>query len=165
MLRQPRADAYGETAAFADGMVMRVPPHGSVPAGPAEPAWKRGEEYLAEAPVPINRAALAHGRTLFETNCAPCHGIEGDGVSVVATKMELRKPPSLQDDEIHAYPVGRLYEIVRFGYGLMPPYAPELATYDDRWALVAYVKALQWSRRANVAELPQDLQGALARLP
>jgi mono/diheme cytochrome c family protein len=163
MLHQKRATPLDETSAFADGKVMQLPPEGAVPRGPVEPAYVRDGAYVERIPIPVTRALLERGRSRFENTCAACHGELGDGQSVVAEKMESRKPRSLQDDAVRAYPPGRTYEIVRDGYGLMPSYAAILQDPDDRWAVVGYVKALQLSQHAPVAGLPPDLQERLAR--
>jgi hypothetical protein len=84
-------------------------------------------------------------------------------VSVVATKMESRPPRSLLDDAVRAYPPGRTYEVIVLGYGLMPSYATHLSTPEDRWAVVAYVRALELSQHAVAGDLPEDLRDALAR--
>ncbi len=89
--------------------------------------------------------------------CAACHGLAGDGDSPVARNMALRKPPSLHEPRIRALPAGRLYAVVRDGYGLMPSYAEELSV-GERWAVVAYVRALQLSQGARLAELPPELR-------
>jgi mono/diheme cytochrome c family protein len=165
MQKQRRASPYGESYAFADTAVMRAPPAGAVEWGAGEPPWRNGTRYRTTSPFPLSHAALERGRTLFETYCAPCHGVTGDANSVVATKMELRKPRSLQEAAVRAYPAGRIYEVVRLGYGLMPSYAGPIAEAADRWDVVAYVQALQVSQNAGVERLPQDLRTALGERP
>jgi mono/diheme cytochrome c family protein len=152
MLEQPKADPYEATLAFADGKTMRDPPPGTVPRDADE-----------DGPPPaVTRAALTAGRASFERICATCHGIIGDGVSVVATKMRLRPPPSLHEARLRALSREQLYLVVTNGYGLMPSYADMLST-GDRWATVAYVQALQLSQRAPVAALPPDGRAARDR--
>jgi mono/diheme cytochrome c family protein len=165
MQKQRRASPYGESDAFADRAVMRTPPAGAVEWGAGEPPWRTGNRYRTTSPFPLSHASLERGRTLFETYCAPCHGVTGDANSVVATKMELRKPRSLQEAAVRAYPAGRLYEVVRLGYGLMPSYGGPIADAADRWAVVAYVQALQTSQNARADRLPPDLQVALKEQP
>jgi mono/diheme cytochrome c family protein len=165
MQKQRRGDPYGESEAFPDRAVMRAPPAGAVEWGAGEPPWRDGPRYRTVPPFPLSRAALQRGRVLFETYCAPCHGESGDANSVVASKMELRKPRSLQEDPVRAYPAGRIYEVVRLGYGLMPSYASSIADPADRWDVVAYVRALQMSQHADVRRLPADLKIALGERP
>jgi mono/diheme cytochrome c family protein len=165
MQKQRRATPYGQTDAFVDRTVMRVPPAGAVEWRADEPPWRQGTRYRTAPPFPLTRAALERGRVLFETHCAPCHGETGDGDSVVATKMELRKPRSLQEDVVRAYPAGRIYEVLRLGYGLMPSYAAQIVDPAERWDVVAYVQALQTSQHADARRLPADLKVALGERP
>jgi mono/diheme cytochrome c family protein len=146
---------------------MRRPPSHTV-------AWGRGDDgdgagegeadasHVERIPVPVTRALLTRGRADFDRVCATCHGILGDGVSVVADKMELRRPPSLHEPRLRALAPGMLFTIITRGYGLMPAYAGMLDA-EDRWAVVGYVQALQLSQSAKVADLPLAVRAALAR--
>ena len=164
MLHQQRGTPFDENTTFTDGRVMREPPAGAVPRGALEPPFKTPDGTWVDAfPMPVTRELVARGRNLFETTCAACHGVLGDANSVVASKMEFRKPRSLQEDAVRAYPVGRIYEVVAFGYGLMPSYTAQLSTPEDRWAVVAYLRALQLSQNARASELPPDLRAQLDR--
>jgi len=151
MLVQPKADPYEATSAFADGKTMRDPPRGTV---------ARDTEEVA-AP-PLTRALLTSGRVQFERVCAACHGIAGDGVSVVATKMRGRPPPSLHEPAHRAKSREQLYTVATNGYGLMPSYTDSM-TVEERWSAVTYVQALQLSQNAQVASLPADVRAALAK--
>ena len=103
---------------------MRTPPAGVVAWNEHEAPWVVDGGYVDAPPSPLTRATLDRGRERFETHLRDvCHGVTGDGDSVVATKMELRKPRSLQEAAVRAYPAGRIYEVVARGYGLMPAYA------------------------------------------
>jgi mono/diheme cytochrome c family protein len=158
MMQQPRVDPFQASAFFDDGLAMRKPPAGTVAL-----EQRTGDRlyvdglvdgrYATSLPVPLDRPLLERGRDRFEIFCAACHGMDGSGESVVAENMAMRRPPSLHEDRILALPLGRLYQIVRTGYGLMPPYAAQLSV-DDRWAVVAYLRALQISRRVDVSQLP-----------
>jgi mono/diheme cytochrome c family protein len=167
MLVQRRANAYGETRAFDDGMVMRTPPHGAVATnaivGP--PVFVRGADAngndATTIPMDVTMALLDRGRVRFESLCATCHGIEGNGVSAVAAHMTLRQPPSLVEANILTYTPGQIYQRVREGYGLMPSYASQL-TIEESWAVVAYTKALQISRHASIQELPLTVRDELS---
>jgi mono/diheme cytochrome c family protein len=154
MLEQRRADPYAPSAVFADGKTMRDPPRGTV-------ARDDDDDPSAQPPA-ITRALLIEGRRHFEVVCAACHGITGEGVSVVATKMRQRPPPSLLDPRYRELPRERLFAIVTGGYGMMPSYADMLRA-PERWAVVSYVKALQLSQYATVAELPSDVRADLAK--
>jgi mono/diheme cytochrome c family protein len=143
MLDQPRVDPYDHP--------MSSPPPGTIP-----------HDGDFEGPPPVTRDLLARGRNRFEAFCATCHGILGDGVSVVATKMALRRPPSLHTpDNAKRDPAGFVLVIER-GYGLMPSYADALSRHD-RWAVAHYVKALQLARGARVTALPPAMRDELAK--
>jgi mono/diheme cytochrome c family protein len=109
---------------------------------------------------------MSRGRNRYETFCAPCHDLDGSARSPVAINMQLRHPPALLDGRIRALPAGRVFQAITQGYGLMPSYAHQLSV-DERWGVVAYVRALQLSQRATLAELPPDVRAeaetALAR--
>jgi mono/diheme cytochrome c family protein len=168
MLQQARGMPYGESSVFADGRVMREPPAGTVPH--TQPALgqrvvatgREAADYARVIPVPVTRAALAEGRQAFERVCATCHGILGDGNSVVAQKMELRRPPSLHEPRIALLPPGKVFEVASVGYGLMPGFAPMLDVYE-RWAVVGYLEALRASQAAEAARLPEGLRAELAQ--
>jgi mono/diheme cytochrome c family protein len=165
MQRQPKYKAYQEGEAAPDGLAMRSPPAGTVAHGPLlapEVATGLGPDGRAVARVPleITPAMIARGRTRFDITCAACHGVLGDGESQVARNMSLRPPPSL-----HAYrdvPDGHVFRVITHGFGLMPSYAPELSV-EDRWAVVAYVRALQLSQYAKLEQLPPDARDALPK--
>jgi mono/diheme cytochrome c family protein len=146
---------------------MRRPPAGTVIAdqGDDDPRIAEGRTdggYVARVPVAVTRALLTRGRDGFERVCATCHGILGDGISVVADKMEMRRPPSLDEPRIRALAPGMVFTIVTRGYGLMPSYA-QMLDVEDRWAIVAYVQALQLSRGARVSDLTATMREELAR--
>jgi mono/diheme cytochrome c family protein len=162
MVDQPRGKPYGASHYFVDGRVMRAPPAGAIPVererGPAARVLGiEGAAYTESLPDRPTRASLERGRNRFEVYCAACHGVLGDGMSVVAEHMSLRKPPSLVDDPIRSYPPGRIFVVVTDGYGLMPSYAAQLSV-ADRWAVVAYLRALGLSAHTELASLPDPLQ-------
>lgn len=150
---------FEASAQFPDGRVMQPPPAGTVPRGEVlgRPGLTRGVlssgAYTAEIPVPLTRALLERGRDRFDVYCAPCHGVRGDGISMVATNMTLRRPPSLIDEPVLSFPPGRVFQVASVGYGLMPAYDLHMSV-GDRWAVVAYMQALQRSQRVRLADLP-----------
>lgn len=152
MLDQRRADPWERTSAFDDGKVMQSPPAGALPIDDA-----------TDAPVPaVTRELLAFGRTRFEAVCAVCHGMNGTGVSVVATKMALRPPPSIVDDDTRARPPAEIARIITAGYGLMPSYG-EMLGHEDVWAIAQYLRALQLSQRVRVDDLPVGVRDQALR--
>lgn len=168
MLQQRRGDRYAASSFFADGRVMRTPPPFSV--AREQPAvgdrkletGRDADGYAKQLPVPTTRALLDQGHAAFDRVCATCHGVLGDGVSVVAEKMELRKPPSLHEARIRDLAPGQVFEIVSVGYGLMPNLA-SLLDVDERWAVIAYLDALRLSQAAPVAALPEAVKADLLR--
>jgi len=161
MLYQRGYRPFEASAQFDDGRVMRPPPAGTIARGEVlgQPALTRGVlpsgKYAVEIPLPLTGPLLERGRDRFDITCAPCHGARGDGISMVASNMTLRRPPSLLDDPVPSFPPGRVFEVESLGYGLMPAYDGHLSV-SDRWAVVAYLRALQRSQRTRLADLPPD---------
>jgi mono/diheme cytochrome c family protein len=163
MQRQQKYKAYQASEFHEDGLAMRTPPAGTVPYGaavdgPVLTGLGPDGRPLATSPLAPTPGLLATGRKRFDIHCALCHGLLGDGESQVALSMALRRPPSL-----HLYrdvADGYLYQVVSQGFGLMPSYAAEL-TPEERWAVVAYVRALQLSQHAAVDQLPAPLRSRL----
>jgi mono/diheme cytochrome c family protein len=101
---------------------------------------------------------LQKGKERYEITCAVCHGAAGDGDSLVARKMSAVPPPSLHEERFRALSPDDIYRIVTEGYGVMPRYSTILSP-DERWAVVAYVKALQLSRNVPIDQLsPEQLK-------
>ncbi len=141
---QQKVDPYTASRFYPDGLAMRDPPADTVPhraaLDPAAASGRDREGKLVQAiPVAVTPRLLETGRKRFEIYCAVCHGLVGDGRSVVATKMSLRPPPSLHD--FRDRPDGFFYQVISEGFGLMPSYAQQLSI-EERWAVVAYVRAL-----------------------
>jgi mono/diheme cytochrome c family protein len=144
---------------------MRHPPEGTVPYRSAvDPVLGTGlgpdGRPVAESPVAVDAKLLARGRARFDVFCAACHGVLGDGESQVALNMSLRKPPSLH--QFRDVPDGHFFRVMTSGFGLMPSYAAELSV-EDRWAVVAYVRALQLSQHATLDRLPPDARERLQK--
>jgi mono/diheme cytochrome c family protein len=166
MREQPKFLPYASSSFYSDGRSMRPPPEGAVSREMAynDPLLRGGDPdagvFIARIPMPVDHALLERGRGRFNISCAPCHGTLGDGQSLVGQRMLLRPPPSLLDDSIRALPDGKIEEVVRVGYGLMSGYEAQL-TSRDRWAVTAYVRALQASQRAPIDQAPPDEQRRL----
>jgi hypothetical protein len=176
--RQEKALRYKESKFWADGLTMRAPPEGTVPReritlnprlttgrdpdGPMQANAEPLPNYTATIPVPVTRKLLDLGRKRFDITCATCHGPLGDGDSIVARQMALRPPPSL-----HKYvnrPSGYFYEVITKGFGMMASYATELSV-EERWAVVAYIRALQLSQLTPVGSLPPEARRQLDSMP
>jgi mono/diheme cytochrome c family protein len=178
--RQPRSTRYKESRFYADGLSMRAAPEGTVPReritlnprlttgrdpdGPMQMNAEPLPNYVATIPIPVSRKLLELGRKRFDITCATCHGPLADGKSIVATQMALRPPPSLIDPKYIAKPAGFIFEVATKGFGLMASYAAEL-TVEERWAVVAYLRAVQLSQTTSVGALPPDIRQQLEALP
>jgi len=175
---QPKANRYRESKFYADGLTMQAPPKGTVPReritlnaplttgreadGPIQSNGEPLPVYVKTVPLPVTRKLLDLGRKRYDITCGTCHGPLGDGDSIVARQMALRPPPSL-----HRYidrPAGYIYEVATKGFGMMASYAAEL-TVEERWAVVAYIRALQLSQNAPAADLPPDVRQRLEAQP
>jgi mono/diheme cytochrome c family protein len=156
MGEQPRFTSYEQCGSCPAGTIMMLPPEGTVarnlPLDPADPA-----DTDDTLPAFIDRNAVERGGERFHIFCAACHGHLGDGHSQVAENMLVRRPADLLAEPYRSYPAGRLYRVVTHGYGMMRSYANELP-YADRWAVVAYVQALQVSQRVALDHLSDDEQ-------
>ncbi len=171
MIDQAKFEAYEADYSAVRGESERVPARGGVmrhpPAGTVArdrlldvelaATTRPGGPYREQIPLIVDRRMLERGRDRYERFCGACHGIAGYGNSPVVENMALRPPPSLHDADIKRQSVGQIYNTISAGYGLMPSYAEELDSYD-RWAIVAYVRALWLSEGAELAELPADLR-------
>jgi mono/diheme cytochrome c family protein len=165
MINQAKYKVWQPSADFDDGRVMRTPPAGTLPRGTrlGDPAVNEGMvagAYVTDLPVPLTAPSLRAGRDHFEIHCAPCHGVRGDGDSVVAVNMDLRRPPPLAGAGARALPAGKIYQIIDHGYGLMRSYAQALPTPEDRWAVVAYLQALRLSHGVTLSALPPGVRRA-----
>jgi mono/diheme cytochrome c family protein len=167
MIDQPHYTTYEACEACPDGTIMMLPPAGTVARTtpidpPALATGRTAAGYLPRIPLAVDRGVLARGRDRFDIYCAACHGRLGDGVSKVAENMTLRKPANLLAPPYLDYPPGRIAAAIGEGYGLMRSYAAELPP-EDRWAVVAYVKALQRSQHVTLDELPAPVQQEAGR--
>ena len=177
---QPKANRYRESKFFQDGLTMKAPPEGTVPReritlnarmttgretdGPIQSNGEPLPVYVKTVPVPVTRKLLDLGRKRYDITCGTCHGPLGDGDSIVARQMSLRPPPSL-----HRYiekPAGYIYEVASKGFGMMASYAAE-TTVEERWAIVAYIRALQLSQSMPATDLSpaerQQVEAAAAK--
>lgn len=162
MIDQRKALPYEATSLFADGRIMRPPPSDTVPRemrlGPARVTeGLDGDAYAATLPVPLTRPLMELGRARFETFCSTCHGVRGDSDTWTARSMMQRKPAVLIDDRVRAFPPGRIFRVITEGYGLMRAYAHELPV-EERWAVVAYLRALQLSHAVPLERLPAGIR-------
>ena len=147
MIETQRADPLDASHFFADGTNVRTVPPGAVAF-----TGLHGATNDVDGSPKLGAALLDEGEERFDVMCAACHGLTGDGDSVVAQHMELVKPRDLHIDRLRNEPPQYFYDVATHGYGMMPSYADRL-TPRERWAVAYYVKALQLSRHASTADV------------
>jgi hypothetical protein len=110
-------------------------------------------------PLPLTPELLKRGQERYGIFCSPCHGIQGDGNGMVSMRG-MKHPPSYHDARLRQVPNGYLFDVITNGFGGMLSYSAQIPP-SDRWAIIAYVRALQLSRNAPVSELPPDVRAKL----
>jgi mono/diheme cytochrome c family protein len=103
-------------------------------------------------PAPVDAAMMARGRERFDIYCSPCHGRTGQGDGMIV-RRGYRHPPSFHQDRLRTAPVGHFFDVITNGFGAMPDYATQIRA-EDRWAIIAYLRALQLSENATLADVP-----------
>jgi len=171
MDNQPKYRAQSRNMLFADRRAMRPPVPGTVARGElrSDDVLYRGkvdDAWVTEIPVPVTMSMLERGRERYDVFCSPCHGLSGYGDGMVAKRAEELQegtwtpPSSFHTELVRERPAGHLYNTIANGIRNMPAYAPQIGA-EDRWAIVAYVKALQRSQNASVEDVPADLRDQL----
>lgn len=127
--------------------------------GPLQTGYLDGK-LIAEIPVPITQELLVRGQERFNIYCAVCHGADGFGQGMIVQRG-FPRPPSFHSDRLRQAPAGHFFDVITHGYGVMYPYASRV-NENDRWAITAYIRALQLSQHAPIAALPADTQKRLA---
>jgi len=173
MQDQPRFRPLRPNPMFDDGASARPLVEGTVPRASASfrPSWLAASAIptlLSEGndptkatqfPFPITANMIDRGQDRFNIYCAVCHGRVGDGRGMVVQRG-FRQPPSYHIDRLRAAPIGHFYDVVTNGFGAMPSYAEQI-TPQDRWAIIAYIRALQLSQHAPVSDVPLEKRGKL----
>ena len=137
-------------------------PYGSQIQWPIEPpshTIARDEPLNPPSPPPVTMALLQRGQQRFDINCSPCHGRLGDGDGIIAQRG-FPHPPSYYSDALRSAPNQHFYDVITHGYGVMYSYADRVEP-ADRWAITAYIRALQASANAKISDLPSDKREAL----
>lgn len=168
---QPKVLPQAASPLFADGRAMRLPvagtvEHAAVVDNPALTTGSVGDRWVETMPLPVDEALMRRGRERYDIFCAPCHGLSGYGDGPVSKRAETLAegtwviPSSLHADQSRSLAVGQLFETITHGVRNMPAYGAQVGVHD-RWAIVAYVRALQRSQHASPADLPADKRAAL----
>lgn len=166
MRDQPRYEAQEASDFFANGQADRPLIAGTVARGQLDAddevhTGKVNGKFNQQIPIPVNRALLEHGHERFNIYCAPCHARTGLGDGIIVQRG-FRKPPSLHQDRLRQAPAGHYFDVMTQGFGVMPRYAAQL-TAHDRWAIVAYIRALQLSQHATLQDLPAEIRDQLTK--
>ncbi|MHB0968718.1 MAG: c-type cytochrome [Thermoanaerobaculia bacterium] len=177
MANSARVDPLESSDFFADSQGARLPVEGTVARGVGGEASSGrvvrslhvDDEFLTTGrvggalvdsfPFPITEQVMNRGEERFNIYCAPCHGRTGRGDGMIV-RRGYRRPPSYHIDRLRQMPVGHFYDVITNGFGAMPSYRYQVPI-EDRWAIVAYLRALQLSQNATVAEVPADKRAAL----
>ena len=163
----PRYDPLEASDLFANGSAARPLMAGTVARGHLnEDAYLHTGKDAAGLPVTafpfaITRADLDRGQERFNVFCAPCHGKTGEGNGMVVQRG-YRQAQSMHIDRLRLAPVGYFYDVISNGFGVMPDYRSQIPV-EDRWRIVAYVRALQASRQGTTADLPADVLDQLRK--
>jgi mono/diheme cytochrome c family protein len=182
MAFQPRYDPQAASPFFADGRAMRTPPAGTVPFGGADydsdagsprqnPDFlqgddayyrgKQGDAWVAHNPLPVDNDLLRRGRQRYDIYCTPCHGATGTGNGIM-TQYGMVGVASITDALHSLMSDGEFFSVISSGKGRMMPYAAQIKV-RDRWAIVAYLRALIRSQNASLSDVPEALRGELNR--
>jgi mono/diheme cytochrome c family protein len=168
MDRQPKLRPQTENAFFADGLSSRRPVEGTVSRGshflvePMNTGQMAGSTNFVEvSPVKVTPQVMARGQQRFQINCQPCHGPLGDG-NGVTRQFGMAVVGNFQDPRIVSMTDGELFYVITNGRNLMGPYGPNVVV-EDRWAIIAYLRALQLARVGTTNDLPQAQRAALSK--
>lgn len=165
---QPRDDPQEASEVFEDGRAQRRPVPGTVAREGMEsdPVFYDGKttggEFVRHNPLEITEPLLGRGQERFNVYCAVCHGRVGDGKGIVAPPnyAGLAPPASYHRDKYRGDPDGRLYDVISNGYNTMWAYRAQIPE-RDRWAIVAYIRALQRSQQTTIEDVPRPLRDTL----
>ena len=163
---QPKYKPLAASALFKDGRAARPLVPGTVARGhldeDASLTTGRTENgYAAALPFPLTSKVLERGRERFDIYCSPCHDRVGSGGGMIVQRG-YKRPTSFHVDRLREMPVGYFFEVASRGFGVMPSYATQVAA-RDRWAIAAYIRALQLSQHAALADVPAGERGRLEK--
>jgi len=161
---QPKYVPFRESTFFTDGRSARAPVAGTVARGHLreDTLLYTGKVNGADAtvfPFAVDERVMARGQERYEIFCTPCHGRTGAGDGMIV-RRGYRAPPTLHTDRLRLAPVGHFFDVMTAGFGAMPDYAAQIGA-EDRWAVVAYIRALQLAGHATITDVPAERRGAL----
>ena len=159
MHNQPKAIPLRESMFFKNGSSARPLVDDTVARGTLQDdaAFFTGKTNGAEVdalPFPLTAEVLERGEQRYDIYCAPCHDVTGSGHGMIV-RRGYKQPPSYHIDRLRQIPIGHFYDVMTNGFGAMPDYKAQIAP-RDRWAIAAYIRALQLSQHASLADVPQE---------
>ena len=168
MAEQPRYEPLGKSDFFIDGRSSRQPVEGTVARGELRDdeqfyTGNIGGKPAETFPFPVSAEILQRGRQRFDIFCSPCHDRVGNGQGMVV-RRGFRAPPSLHIDRLRQAPPGHFFDVMTRGFGTMPSYAAQISA-ADRWAIAAYIRALQFSQQARLTDVPENERRRLETNP
>ena len=163
MANQPKNRPESPSDFFADGRSVRPMLENTVARGAIDnDVYNVAKDFAGFPPaVKVDARLLERGQDRYKIFCTPCHGLQGNGEGMIAMRG-MKHPPSYHIDRLRQAPNGYFYDVMTNGFGAMYSYS-ERITPADRWAIVAYIRALQLSRYAKVADLPAEVRQELDR--
>ena len=161
---QPKYSTFEQAPFFSDGSSARPPLPGTVARGDLrdDAVLYTGKENDASAstfPFPIDERVMARGQERFNIYCTPCHGLTGEGDGMIVQRG-FSRPPSLLTARLREMPPGHYFEVMTNGFGAMPDHAAQIKP-ADRWAIAAYIRALQLAGSATIDDVPPAERGRL----
>lgn len=168
MYEQPKLLPEQQNHYFPDEIVDRSPVAHTVPRGPVpddSPFYtgRNGNALTDTFPLPVTPQLVARGRELFDINCSACHGRDGYGQGMVVQRG-FPAPPSYHIERLRNAPVGHFFAVITDGYGVMYPFGSRISP-ADRWAIISYIRALQFSQDAPVTELNPEERNKVEASP
>jgi hypothetical protein len=165
---QPRYRPLAGSTFFADGRSARPVVPGTVARGHLRTdaryfRGRDGADFVNELPMKVTRPLLLRGQQRFDIYCAPCHSRTGDGEGMVVLRG-FRHPPTFHQERLYNQPAGHFYDVITNGFGAMASYASRVPV-EDRWAIVAYIRALQLAHNASLEDVPASERQALDAAP
>jgi len=161
MANQPKNRPESPSDFFADGRSVRPLVENTVARGAIDnDVYNVPKDFAGFPPaVKLDAKLLHRGQDRYKIFCTPCHGLQGDGLGMIAARG-MKHPPSYHIDRLRQAPNGYFYDVITNGFGAMYSYSERIPP-SDRWAIIAYVRALQLSRSIKVTDLPPDVRQQL----
>ena len=164
MHNQPRYKPLAQSTFFGDERSARPLIPGTVARGHLREdshlyTGKIDNQLVTTFPFPVTREVLEQGKSQFQVFCTPCHGQTGRGNGMVVQRG-FKQPPSFHIDRLRQVPVGYLFDVMTNGFGAMADYSAQVPV-RDRWAIAAYIRALQYSQSASLADVPESERARL----